>query len=438
MADRQQDRQRKPPADDAFTVNAARRRAADQDAAAPGGGWSWLSFWPLQLAGWAAYFVMVVATLLPMLPPGVGVWTLVRVKFVRAALGFALTSLLRLACRRVEPGRIGVAAAIAIPSAMVLSVVWSVLTVAIGEWLAGRTQVPVDWSRAPREALDFALTILAWSALYFGVKWARDLDAARASALEARALAQQAQLDALRYQLNPHFLFNALNSIRALVDDDRARAKEMITALAEFLRYPLLGERRHEVSLGEELTAVRHYLAIEAIRFEGRLRVVFDVEDGLAALPVPGLLLHPLVENAEKHGMMTPGPLEVGVSVHREATSLVLRVINSGRWRDDGPTSIRLGSIGLGSIGPGSIGLGAPRSGVNGAGTGTGLRNVRAHLASWSPVAGSVTVDRLDGRVAVTVRLPLAPDARSADSPAPPSTPRRSAADVVAARPAGR
>jgi two-component system LytT family sensor kinase len=418
MADRQQDLPREQAADAFGMTPVPRRHSADADAAALGREWSWLSFWPLQLAGWAAYFVMVVATFLPMLPPGADVWPLVRVKIVRTAIGFGLTSLLRSAYRRVAPGRLGVAAAVAIPSAIVLGALWRLLAGAIAAWNDQLTHVPVDWSRAPREALDYALTILAWSAFYFGVKWARDLDAARASALEARALAQQAQLDALRYQLNPHFLFNALNSIRALVDDDRLRAKEMITALAEFLRYPLLGERRHEVSLGEELAAVRHYLAIEAIRFEGRLRVVFDVQDGLDALPVPGLLLHPLVENAVKHGMMTPGPLEVGVSVHREATSLVLRVINSGRWRGDGAASTGSGS--------------------NGAGTGTGLRNVRARLASWSPAAGSVTVDRLDGRVAVTVRLPLAADARSVDSSTPPSTPRRSAADVSAARPAGR
>jgi hypothetical protein len=426
MADRQQDLPREPAAD-AFGVTAVTRDyAADAAAVAIGESSPWRSFWPLQLAGWTAYFVMVVATFLPMLPPGVGVWPLVRVKIVRTALGFALTSLLRLAYRRVEPGRIGVAAAIAIPSAMVLGVVWRLLAGAIAA-SGDPTHVPADLSRAPREALDYALTVLAWSAFYFGVKWARDLDAARAAALEARTLAQQAQLDALRYQLNPHFLFNALNSIRALVDDDRVRAKQMITALAEFLRYPLLGERRREVSLGEELAAVRHYLAIEAIRFEGRLRVVFDVEDGLDALPVPGLLLHPLVENAVKHGMMTPGPLEVVVSARRNATSLVLCVSNSGRWRDASA-----------STGSGSTGSGSNRGGANGAGTGTGLRNVRARLASWSPVAGRVTVDRAEGRVAVTMYLPLAADARSTEPSTPSSFPRRSAADVVTARPPGR
>jgi hypothetical protein len=106
---------------------------------------------------------------------------------------------------------------------------------------AARTAMPLveRMVPAPREWLDYSLTLLAWSALYLGLRWWQELQDERARALEATALAQQAQLDALRYQLNPHFLFNGLNSIRALIDEDAGRARRMITALSEFLRYPL-------------------------------------------------------------------------------------------------------------------------------------------------------------------------------------------------------
>jgi two-component system LytT family sensor kinase len=365
MADRQQDLPREPAA-------SALRVAA--------------SFWRLQIAGWTAYFVMVVVTFLPMLPPGASIWPLVRIKIVRTLIGFALTSGLRLVLRRVGAGRVGVAAAVAIPAAALLGIVWRLLAGVVSGWGDDLGHAVVNWSRAPREALDYALTILAWSALYFGVKWSRDLETARAGALEAHALAQQAQLDALRYQLNPHFLFNALNSIRALVDEDRSRAKHMITALSEFLRYPMLGERRAAVPLGEEMAAVQNYLAIEAIRFEGRLQVTFDVEADLERVEVPGLLLHPLVENAVKHGMMAQGPLAIGVEARRERTGLVIRVTNTGMWRDTARVT-------------GTSTADVP-------GTGTGLRNVRARLATLRPSPGTLTIDRGEGRVGVSVHLP--------------------------------
>jgi two-component system LytT family sensor kinase len=359
---------------------------------------STLSFWHLQAAGWAAYFVMIVVTFLPMVAPGASVWPLVRIKLVRTGLGFALTCVLRLLYRRVEPGRFGQAAALAIPSAVLFGAAWLLLMSVVASSSQELGAVTIVWSKAPREALDYALTLLAWSALYFGVKWARDLQAARAGALEARALAQQAQLEMLRYQLNPHFLFNALNSIRALVDDDRGRAKHMITALSEFLRYPLLGDERGTRPLRDEIDAVRNYLAIEMIRFEGRLHVDVRVDPGLHDVEMPGLLLHPIVENAVKHGMMEHGPLTIAVTACREGDALVITVVNSGRWR-------------------------SPASNGHADGTGTGLRNVRARLARLGPEAG-LDIEEADGRVVARVRV-TTPGGASPPAPEPVADTRR-------------
>ena len=247
--------------------------------------------------------------------PGPASWPLVRIKIVRTLIGFTLTSVLRLAPRRA--GRGGSASR---PSSRFRPpCFWACSG---GCWRASpsaawTTSDTRSTGRAPREALDYALTVLAWSALYFGVKWARDLEAAHAGALEARTLAQQARLDALRYQLNLHFLFNALNSIRALVDEDAPRAADDHGAV-EFLRYPVLGEQRTAVPLREELAAVRNYLDIEAISFDGRLRVTIDADAAVDDWLAPALVLHPLVENAVKHGMMSPGPLDVRVEARRD------------------------------------------------------------------------------------------------------------------------
>ncbi len=118
-----------------------------------------------------------------------------------------------------------------------------------------------------------------------------------------KTLAQEAELKALRAQINPHFLFNSLNSISALTSLDPAKARTMCVLLSDFLRITLgLGERA-AVSLSEELALLRTYLEIEQVRFGKRLRVQWEVEESAASLQLPPLLLQPLVENAIKHGI---------------------------------------------------------------------------------------------------------------------------------------
>jgi len=122
-------------------------------------------------------------------------------------------------------------------------------------------------------------------------------------AAEARTLARDAELQALRMQLNPHFLFNSLHSIAALATLDGARAREMCVRLAEFLRSSLGLGGRDSVPLGEEVALARSYLEVEQVRFGERLRVDEDIEPACEGCAIPALLLQPLVENAVKHGI---------------------------------------------------------------------------------------------------------------------------------------
>ncbi len=239
----------------------------------------------------------------------------------------------------------------------------------------------------PREALDYSLTLLAWSAIYLGIRWWQELQDERARALEAATLAQQAQLDALRYQLNPHFLFNGLNSIRALIDEDGGRARRMVTALSEFLRYPLTSAAGSDVPLATEIDAIRNYLAIEQIRFEDRLRVTLEITREAEAAAIPSFLLHPLVENAITHGFAsTPGTLSLRVAAHVRDAQVWLEVINSGRWKPTHATAERRG-------------------------TGTGLRNVQSRLAVIAPQAHHFSIDEEGDHVAVRLSLPYRPAA---------------------------
>ena len=161
-----------------------------------------------------------------------------------------------------------------------------------------------------KRILEWGVPLISWSVLYFGIKFFLEWDLQKDKAEKAIALAQSAQLQMLRYQLNPHFLFNSLNSVRALIAENKDTAKHMITELSEFLRYSLLSRNYSDVPLQDELDALKHYLAIQKKRYEDKLEVSFHIEPEVKEFPILCFLLHPLVENAVKYGMQTsPLPL---------------------------------------------------------------------------------------------------------------------------------
>jgi two-component system LytT family sensor kinase len=120
--------------------------------------------------------------------------------------------------------------------------------------------------------------IVGWSALYLGIKFWQEWVDEKARAEKAQVLAQTAQLQMLRYRLNPHFLFNALNSIRALVSEDKTSAKSMITELSEFLRYSLVSKNYKDVPFKDEIDSVRHFFNIQKMRYEDNLDVSLDID----------------------------------------------------------------------------------------------------------------------------------------------------------------
>lgn len=309
------------------------------------------TFWQVQLAGWALYLLMIYVTFLTVAAPGT-LYGLFVVKLIRTLIGFCLTCVMRGVYRRFGKDRpIQQVVPVVLVCSVVFGLAWT-LAEMWAAWLRGPTFAFADsLPRVPRNSLDYGLTLTAWSALYFGVRYWRQWQAERERAIASAALASRAQLEALRYQINPHFLFNSLNSIRASIDEDSARAKRMVTQLSEFLRYSLLHQGAAEVALGEEVEAVRNYLAIEKTRFEEKLEVEFRIDEAAEALPTPSFLLNPLVENAIKHGLKSSArPLRVRVSARVEGGALLLEVANTGSLSR------------------------------NGGGTGVGLRNTRERL----------------------------------------------------------
>jgi sensor histidine kinase YesM len=200
--------------------------------------------------------------------------------------------------------------------------------------------------------------------------------------MEARELAQTAQLTALRLQLNPHFLFNTLNAISSLIVTGRNRQGEaMLSKLCEFLRTALAADGSGTTSLGEELDVLQTYLGIEAIRFGRRLTVEFECPETLLDVPVPNFILQPLVENAIKHAVApTSKPVVIRVAARREESDLILSISDNG-----------------------GMPAGKP-------GTGVGLANTRRRLeVVYGGKALLETMSHDQGFIAI-VRIPLAAD----------------------------
>jgi hypothetical protein len=226
-----------------------------------------------------------------------------------------------------------------------------------------------------------------WSTLYFGMKYWRDWDTEKKRAQQAVSLAQRAQLQMLRYQVNPHFLFNALNSVRALMDEDKKNAKVMITELSEFLRYSLLTRDHTEVTLQNELDAIRHYLSIEKKRFENNLDVTFEIDQQAQEYPILSFLIHPFVENAIKYGMKTsPMPLRIHIHASAGYGLLRIKISNTGSWLEARTEFERTSH-----------------------GTGTGMENVRARLENAYPNRYLLETQECDGWVHALLEIHVAP-----------------------------
>jgi two-component system, LytTR family, sensor kinase len=296
------------------------------------------TFWILQAAGWTAFALVHSVA-------GLGkkeALTVFLVNATFAAAGFAASLPAWVLYRRVP--RIGIAAIpLVIAGSSVGAVVWY-LADHLFQRLTGVLPWDAPFLHPNAGPLHFILLtlgafLLAWSALYFALVHARQLDRERQRAIASQALAREAQLRALRYQLSPHFLFNVLNAISTLVAEGQSsRAVAMIARLGEFLR-ATLDDQIAEVTLERELTLVDTYLEIERARFGSRLHVSIEADAEVLDATVPTLLLQPLVENAVRHGISRrPESGRVTVGAERRGDRLCLTVEDTGPgWSAERP-----------------------------------------------------------------------------------------------------
>ena len=285
------------------------------------------AFWLLQGGGWIAYLLL---RALSGLANSMGVAFILPAVIVTAT-GFSLTLLMAAAYRRIIFMRPVYVWTLTVTILGTASALFSVLEV----W-AHATFYQPGWQPKGIEflgaiLLDFSV-LAAWTGLYYGVNFYLMLSEQTERMINVAAQANSAQLEMLRYQLNPHFLFNTLNSISTLVLlKQTERANAMLSRLASFLRYSLVGEREGLATVAQEAEALKLYLDIERTRFESRLRTRFDIAPDVMEARLPSLLLQPIVENAIKYAV-TPSEdgADILVDARRMADRLVLTVADTG------------------------------------------------------------------------------------------------------------
>jgi LytS/YehU family sensor histidine kinase len=195
------------------------------------------------------------------------------------------------------------------------------------------------------EEFEQSVLFFAWLCLYFFYHVFERLNRSEIERFQLLTFVKEAELRALKSQVNPHFIFNSLNSLRALIDEDPARARTAVTQLANLLRYSLKSGQLETVPFEEELGVVNDYLALEQVRHEERLRLRLDIAPNALQLPIPPMLLQTLVENAVKYGISKrPEGGEIAITACNEGGALRILVSNPGELTQ----GLQASSTGLG------------------------------------------------------------------------------------------
>ncbi|WP_422010764.1 sensor histidine kinase [Roseateles sp.] len=251
---------------------------------------------------------------------------------------------------------------------------WAGLSLGLLSFPSG---VPRGWAVLLGYTLNCSILLWLWMAVWVGLQMLQRWRRGEIAKWQAEAAARALELQVLRAQINPHFLFNALNNLRALINEDPARAREMLSRLSNTLRHTLQHSAKERVPLADELAVVRDYIALEQLHHEERLRVDWQVDPATADASVPPMLLQLLVENAIKHGVArTAGGGVVDIAITRAGERLRIEVGNPGQWAPGASDS-----------------------------TGLGLANLRERLARAGGDGAQCVVDAANGRVKVTVEM---------------------------------
>lgn len=350
------------------------------------------AFWRLQLAGWSGAFLL---RAMSALANGQPLAFLVLV-LIATITGFSISLILAVIYRQL----IGQPRPLVTWGATVLILPFAVgLNAFIDAWVISlyRTDSEASFAQLLIGVFYLDATLLgAWSALYYAINFFLQVEEQNDQLIRLENQATSAQLAMLRYQLNPHFLFNTLNSISTLVLLKQTEpANAMLSRLSSFLRYTLINEPSARVTVAQEVEMLQHYLDIERMRFEDRLRTHFDIAEDTRRALLPSLLLQPLVENAIKYAVSAQeSGAEIRIQSQLIGQNVRITVSDTGPGLKSDVTGFRLS--GMKSDG------GEPVS------TGVGLTNIKERLEqAYGENHLFDTVEPEDGGFAVVIEIPF-------------------------------
>ncbi len=259
-------------------------------------------YWLSQFIGWG---IFALANIIIYASFSIFKWERVIILFYLCLSGISLTHIFRsiiikkgwvnLQLRKIIPRIISTSIAIG----TILFIILVIVDIATGVHSLDK----IKFGDALASMFQLSIIILLWSLIYFSVHFFENYKKAEIESLIWEAAVKDFELKTLKSQLNPHFMFNALNSIRALIDEDPQNAQTAVTKLSNLLRYSLKIERHETVSFEEEMQTVQDYLALETIRFEERLKFNMDIDPASLRIDVPPMMVQTLVENSIKHGI---------------------------------------------------------------------------------------------------------------------------------------
>lgn len=305
---------------------------------------TWL-FWTLNVAGWSGYAIAASIGALAHGKPD----SYIALYLAAGFLGFVISLPMRYLYQKLWDRPVLQLALGMLVTSYVLGMIWRIAQNLLYYRLLHLHSEPETVLDLIGGVLVSFYVMACWSGLYFGIKYYQQLQEQTEQTLKATAAAHQAQLKMLRYQLNPHFLFNTLNAISTLVLDGSTKTANLaVSRLSDFLRYTLDNDPMKEVSLGSELRAIDLYLEIEKVRFGDRLIVIKEIEPEARDALVPSLILQPLIENAIKYAI-TPnengGTLKIAAQIHNDM--LMLRLSDNGPGLADTASATRPNGVGL-------------------------------------------------------------------------------------------
>lgn len=287
-------------------------------------------YWIAQLAGWSLYGI---GTFMLVTSRASGLLAIYNVLAISVS-GFAISHGLRYLYRR--PFWQGKLANLLPKYALVLmiaTILWeTIIITSLMLIYPTFSWSGFSWFSALFYFVNYFLTLLIWTLFYQGYQGYKDRQQSELDKVKLQLALKEAQLQGLRFQMNPHFLFNALNSIRTLALDSPNQTREMITRLSALLRYNLKLDEQSTVTLQTELDIVRHYLAIEQVRFESRLALDWQIAEDIKNATVLPLSIQTLVENAVKYGIdNNPQGGTITIRAFAAEQNLIIEIVNPGK-----------------------------------------------------------------------------------------------------------